>query len=76
MHLLHAGLDLSRHRVDVCVVDAGGEVIEEFAVRPDRGGLADLVANTSAGQVQARATGERTGAGTGTGFTIRGLKTC
>lgn len=42
--MLHVGLDLSRSRVDVCVVDTGGGVVEVTRARPDVGGLDDLVA--------------------------------
>lgn len=41
--MLHAGLDLSRRRLDVCVLSGGGEVVEEFPAPPDRGGLKYLV---------------------------------
>ena len=33
--MLHAGLDLSRRRLDVCVVDDAGEVVERTAAAPD-----------------------------------------
>ncbi len=42
MYSLHAGLDLSRRRLDVCVVDPDGDLVEELAVRPDSLGLAEL----------------------------------
>ncbi len=29
--MLHAGLDLSRRRLDVCVISDPGELVEEFA---------------------------------------------
>jgi hypothetical protein len=32
--MLHAGLDLSRRKIDVCLLSAGGEVVEEFASPP------------------------------------------
>src|SRR3954463_3539762 len=37
--MLHAGLDLSRRKIDVCLVSAGGEVVEEFASPPDADGV-------------------------------------
>jgi transposase len=37
--MLHVGLDLSRRRVDVCVMDACGEVIEVTTAPPDADGL-------------------------------------
>ena len=41
--MLHVGLDLSRQRVDVCVLDPGGERIARAAAVPDEGGLRALV---------------------------------
>jgi hypothetical protein len=35
--MLHAGLDLSRKRLDVCLLSEHGELVEEFAVPPDAG---------------------------------------
>jgi hypothetical protein len=40
---VHAGLDLSRRRLDVCLLSADGEVVTELPVPPDRDGLAGLV---------------------------------
>jgi transposase len=40
--MLHAGLDLSRNRLDVCLLSAGGELVEELAVSPDADGLGGL----------------------------------
>src|SRR5215207_4543463 len=40
--MLHVGLDLSRRRLDVCVVDATGAPVAEFAAPPDADGLRDL----------------------------------
>jgi transposase len=40
----HVGLDLSRRRVDVCVLDEGGEYRQELWATPDRDGLARLAA--------------------------------
>lgn len=40
--MLHVGLDLSRRRVDVCVVDEGGEQVEVTTAFPDVEGLRDL----------------------------------
>ena len=37
--MLHAGLDLSRRRLDFCLLDREGERIEVGAVAPDRDGL-------------------------------------
>src|SRR4051812_42248419 len=41
--MLHAGLDLSRNRLDVCLLSDQGEIVEEFKSPADRDGLAGLV---------------------------------
>ena len=41
--MLHAGLDLSRHRLDVHVLNDAGELIQVTAVPPDVDGLRGLV---------------------------------
>ena len=41
--MLHAGLDLSRRRLDVCLLSDGGELVAETAVPPDADGLRGLV---------------------------------
>jgi transposase len=40
--MLHAGLDLSRRRLDVCLLAEGGERVAAWAVAPDADGLAGL----------------------------------
>ena len=40
--MLHAGLDLSRRKIDVCLLSAAGEIVEEFASPPDADGLRGL----------------------------------
>jgi hypothetical protein len=40
--MLHAGLDLSRARLDVCLVDESGELVEHTAAPPDADGLRHL----------------------------------
>jgi transposase len=40
--MLYAGLDLSRKRLDVCLLDEEGQTIELTAVSPDVGGLRGL----------------------------------
>jgi hypothetical protein len=40
--ILHAGLDLSRGKIEVCLLSAGGEIVEEFASPPDADGLRGL----------------------------------
>ena len=37
--MLHVGLDLSRRRIDVCVMDDAGEVVEVTTAPPDVDGL-------------------------------------
>src|SRR5437764_10185967 len=41
--MLHAGLDLSRNRLDVCLLSDEGEIVEEFKSPADLAGLAGLV---------------------------------
>ena len=41
--MLHAGLDLSRSRLDVCVLDEGGERVAVTQCPPDADGLRTLV---------------------------------
>jgi transposase len=41
--MLHAGLDFSRKRLDVCLLCERGGLVEEFAVPPDADGLRGLV---------------------------------
>ena len=40
--MLHVGLDLSRRRVDVCLISDRGELIDHFAASADRDGLYGL----------------------------------
>jgi transposase len=40
--MLHAGLDLSRHRLDVCLLSDHGELVEQTAAPPDTDGLSGL----------------------------------
>lgn len=42
--MLHVGLDLSRRRIDVCVLDADGGLVSEFVAAPDADGLRVLAA--------------------------------
>jgi transposase len=41
--MLHAGLDLSRNRLDVCLLSDQGEIVAEFKAPADRDGLGGLV---------------------------------
>jgi transposase len=41
--MLHAGLDLSRRRLDVCLLSDRGELVAETAAPPDADGLRGLV---------------------------------
>jgi transposase len=40
--MLHAGLDLSRNRLDVCLLSDQGELVDELTAFPDAGGLKAL----------------------------------
>jgi len=40
--VLHVGLDLSRKRVDVCLISSEGELVEHFRAPADRDGLYGL----------------------------------
>jgi hypothetical protein len=40
--VLHVGLDLSRKRVDVCLISGEGELVEHFRGPADRDGLYGL----------------------------------
>ena len=37
--VLHVGLDVSRKRVDVCLISSEGELVEHFRAPVDRDGL-------------------------------------
>ena len=41
--MLHAGLDLSRKRLDVCLISEDGEIVGRVAAPPDADGLRGLV---------------------------------
>ena len=45
--MLYAGLDLSRQRLDVCLLDEEGRTIEVTAATPEVFGLRELVARIS-----------------------------
>src|SRR3954453_9979042 len=51
--MLHAGLDLSRRRLDVCLVDDAGELVEHTAAPPDVDGLRRLAERLAGTQVRA-----------------------
>jgi hypothetical protein len=42
--MLHAGLDVSRRKIDVCVMSGAGEIVDELASPPDADGLRGLAA--------------------------------
>jgi hypothetical protein len=48
MAILHAGLDLSRHRLDVHLLDARGGTVQVTAAPPDADGLRGLARQTAA----------------------------
>ena len=58
--MLHAGLDLSRRRLDVCLVDDAGELVAQLAAAPDTDGLRHLARRVAA---RVRAVIESTGRG-------------
>src|SRR4051794_17262895 len=45
--MLHAGLDLSRRKVDVCLLSSDGEIVDEWASPPDVDGLRGLAARAA-----------------------------
>ena len=45
--MLYAGLDLSRQRLDVCVLDEEGRTVEVTAAMPEGFGLRELVARAT-----------------------------
>jgi hypothetical protein len=45
--MLHAGLDLSRKRLDVCLLSERGELVQEFAVPSDHDGVRGLARRIS-----------------------------
>jgi transposase len=47
--MLHAGLDLSRRKVDVCLLSTEGEIVDEWASPPDTDGLRGLAARAAMG---------------------------
>jgi hypothetical protein len=51
--MLHAGLDLSRRRLDVCLVDDAGELVSRIAAAPDADGLRHLAGRVNAPRVRA-----------------------
>lgn len=42
MFVLHAGLDLGRRGVEVCLISDQGELMDRFVAIPDRDGLYGL----------------------------------
>jgi transposase len=55
MDMMHVGLDLSRKRLDICVLDAAGSLREELRVSPDRESLARLPARVAGPETAVRA---------------------
>ncbi len=51
--MLHAGLDLSRRRLDVCLLGDAGEVVAQTTATPDADGLRHLAARVDAPRVRA-----------------------
>lgn len=50
--MLHAGLDLSRKKLDVCLLSDAGELVGEYPVPPDADGLRGLVKRVGLQPVQ------------------------
>ena len=48
--MLHAGLDLSRRRLDVCLLDEHGELVAETAAPADADGLRGLAQRLAGSQ--------------------------
>src|SRR3954451_11014001 len=51
--MLHAGLDLSRARLDVCLIDDAGDVVGRTAAPPDADGLRPLADRLAGHRVRA-----------------------
>jgi transposase len=51
--MIHAGLDLSRKKLDVCLLSDAGELVGEFPVPPDADALRGLVRRVGPQPVQA-----------------------
>jgi transposase len=51
--MLHAGLDLSRRRLDVCLLSDDGEQVAEFATPADADGLRGLARRVNGQRVRA-----------------------
>jgi hypothetical protein len=45
--MLHAGLDLSRRRLEVCLLGDRGELVAQTAAAPDADGLRHLAARVN-----------------------------
>jgi transposase len=52
--MLHAGLDLSRRKVDVCLLSEAGEIVDERASPPDADGLRRLARRAAMHAVSVR----------------------
>ena len=48
--MLHAGLDLSRKKLDVCLLSEQGEVVERIVAPPDADGLRGLARRVGWGE--------------------------
>jgi hypothetical protein len=51
--MLQAGLDLSRRRLDICLLDERGELVAETAAPPDADGLRGLAVRLAGHRVRA-----------------------
>jgi len=52
--MLHAGLDLSRKKVDLCLFSPEGEIVDEWASPPDADGLRSLAPRSAVHRVPVR----------------------
>jgi hypothetical protein len=55
MARLHAGLDRSRHRLEVCLLDMQGSTVQVTAAPPDADGLCGLARQTAVHRQPGRA---------------------
>src|SRR3954454_2203689 len=60
--MLYVGLDLSRKRLDYCLLDEQGVLLEQAAAPPDRDGLRSLAARVGRGSSVVAAVESMTGA--------------
>ena len=57
--MLHAGFDLSRRKLDVCLLSDQGEHLDQLVVPPDAGSLRTLARRIEEVHARARLRGDR-----------------